>query len=403
MIEMRKTTLGEVVEIFDHKRVPLSSAQRASRQGTYPYYGAQGIIDYIDDFIFDGRFILIPEDGENLRSRKLPIAYFAEGRFWVNNHAHIVKAKPGVANDRFVQSALETSDISAFVTGTAQPKLSQANLRRIPILLPSLADQAVIAEILDELDDLIENNQRRIELLEQMTQAIYREWFVRFCYPDHKYANLVDSPLGPIPEGWKVLAASELLAVNPRVSINKTVEHPFVTMGDLNERSMICVPSGTRASGSGSKFQNGDTLFARITPCLENGKTGLVQFLPRDEIGLGSTEFIVLRGRLVGPAFTYFLAREDEFRASAIQSMIGASGRQRVRNECFDSFLVATPPAALAQQFEQSSEPALTMAYSLARENRALQTLRHRLIPKLVTGQIDVSELDFNVEGVSVA
>lgn len=118
------------VDIFDHKRVPLSSAQRADRPGPYPYYGAQGIIDSIDDFIFDGRFILVPEDGENLRSRKLPIAYFAAGQFWVNNHAHIVKAKPDVANDRFVQSALEASNIGPFITGAAQPKLSQANSAR---------------------------------------------------------------------------------------------------------------------------------------------------------------------------------------------------------------------------------------------------------------------------------
>lgn len=109
----------------------MSSAQRASRKGPYPYYGAQGVIDHIDDYIFDGRYILIPEDGENLRSRKLPIAYFASGKFWVDNHAHIVQGKPGIAVDRFVQGAIEASDIGPYVTGAAQPKLTQTNHRRI--------------------------------------------------------------------------------------------------------------------------------------------------------------------------------------------------------------------------------------------------------------------------------
>ena len=127
-----------------------------------------------------------------------------------------------------------------------------------------------VIRVLQSLDDSIENNRRRIELLEWMAQTIYREWFVRFRYPGHEDATFVDSPLGLIPEGWEVLVASDLLAINPRLAVDKTVEHPFVTMGDLDERSMICFASERRAGNSGSKFQNGDTLFARITPCLEN-------------------------------------------------------------------------------------------------------------------------------------
>ncbi|HZS59847.1 MAG TPA: restriction endonuclease subunit S, partial [Gemmatimonadaceae bacterium] len=202
MREWRPVELGDVIELFDYKRVPLSSAQRKNRKGQYPYYGAQSVIDYVDDYIFDGRYILIPEDGENLNSRKLPIAYFADGKFWVNNHAHVAKARKEVAVDRFVQSALEASDISGFITGAAQPKLSQANLLRIPLLLPELDEQRRIAAILDALDDLIENNRQRIALLEQMAQAIYREWFVHFRYLGYEDDTLVDSALGPIPDGW---------------------------------------------------------------------------------------------------------------------------------------------------------------------------------------------------------
>jgi type I restriction enzyme, S subunit len=244
-------------------------------------------------------------------------------------------------------SAWGRSAVSGQLVGSAQQHFNVGSARNLRIRLPGRDEQNKIAAVLCALTDLIENNRERIELLEQMARAVYREWFVRFHFPGHEDATLTDSPLGPIPEGWQALPASDILTINPRLPIDKRVEHPFIAMGDLNESSMTCFSSEARAGNSGSKFQNGDTLFARITPSLENGKTGLVQCLSRDETGRGSTEFIVLRGRLVGPAFTYFLAREDNFRANAIQSMSGASGRQRVRIECFDSFLVAAPPATL--------------------------------------------------------
>lgn len=396
MSEWAEVPLGELVDIFDNRRVPLSSTERMMRQGPFPYYGAQGVIDHIDDYIFDGRYILVPEDGENLRSRKSPIAYFAEGRFWVNNHAHIIKAKPHVAVDRFVQSALQATNIDRWVTGAAQPKLSQRNLKQIPIRIPSREVQQTIAAILDTFDDLIENNRRRVELLEEMARTIYREWFVKFRYPGHEDVPMVDSALGPIPEGWGVSAASAIVEVNPRIKPDKSIEHPLITMSDLDERTMVCCPSGVRAGGSGAKFQQGDTLFARITPCLQNGKTGLVQFLAEDEVGLGSTEFVVLRGRLVGSVFTYCLARDDRFRGHAIASMSGASGRQRVRNECFDSYPLATPPKCLAKAFEDTAGPLISQIQILFNKSMRLEALRDTLLPKLVTGQIDVSTLDLD-------
>ena len=207
---------------------------------------------------------------------------------------------------------------------------------------------------------------------------------------------MVDSVLGPIPEGWEVVPASTLITVNPRIKLDKSVKHPFITMGDLDEGSLSCRPSDVRAGGSGSKFELGDTLFARITPCLQNGKTGLVQSLAVGEVGMGSTEFIVLRGRLVGSAYTYCLARDEHFRGHAISSMSGASGRQRVRNECFDSYLIAAPPGGLSDEFEDTAEPLLLQAKVLFDESGRLGALRDALLPKLVTGQIDVSTLDFD-------
>lgn len=263
-----------------------------------------------------------------------------------------------------------------------------------PILLPRIEDQRAILGILDAIDDLIENNRRRVVVLEEMARTIYREWFVKFRYPGHDDVPLVDSALGPIPGGWRVAPVSSAIYVNPRIKLDKSVEHPFITMGDLDTRTMSCRTSGLRSGGSGAKFQQGDTLFARITPCLENGKSGLVQTLGDGVVGLGSTEFIVLRGKAVGPAYTYFLARDDDFRSHAKASMSGASGRQRVRNECFDSYLLAVPAVALAEKFEAVASPLLSSVRGLTDSSQKLTALRDLLLPKLVTGQIDVSALD---------
>lgn len=297
------------------------------------------------------------------------------------------------------QAALGRRSSGTTVSGIRQPELKAVE---VPLLERSL--QGAVGVILDAIDDLIENNRRRVEVLEEMARAIYREWFVTFRYPGHEEVPLVNSSLGPIPKDWGIAPASAAITVNPRIKLDKAGGYPFIAMGDLDERTMGCRPRQVRSVRSGAKFEQGDTLFARITPCLENGKTGLVQSLAEDEVGLGSTEFIVLRGRDVGSAFTYCLARDSDFRKNAIASMSGASGRQRVRNECFDSYLLPVPPRGLADAFERSVEPLFSHVAVLTDETDQLQQLRDLLLPKLVSGQIDVSSLDLDaIVGEQVA
>ena len=316
-----------------------------------------------------------------------------------NQRLGLVQVKPGVEVDRrFLYYAMlsdtSRSQIRATATGATVRHTAPERIYRVKLGMPDLPTQRVIGDVLGSIDDLIANNRRRVAVLEEMARAIYREWFVKFRYPGHEDVPLIDSALGPIPEGWDVAPTSKAIAVNPRVKLDKSIDHPFMTMGDLDERAMSCRPSQVRKGGSGAKFEQGDTLFARITPCLENGKTGLVQTLADGEIGLGSTEFIVLRGQAVGSAFTYCLAREEDFRKHAVVSMSGASGRQRVRNECFDTYLLAVPTGDVADAFEVRMEPLFAHVAVLTDEASALGQLRDLLLPKLVTGQIDASTLD---------
>ena len=196
-MEVKKWLLGEVLENYDYLRKPLSSMQRETFKGEYPYYGAQGIIDYVAEYRCDGEYLLIAEDGENLSSRNVPIAQIAKGKYWVNNHAHVVRNNEN-ADLRYICYLLNNSDIAGYVTGSAQPKLSQGNLNKIKIALPTLPTQQKIASILSTYDTLIENNTKRIRLLEQMAENLYKEWFVRFHFPGHENVEMENG----LPKGW---------------------------------------------------------------------------------------------------------------------------------------------------------------------------------------------------------
>jgi type I restriction enzyme S subunit len=267
-------------------------------------------------------------------------------------------------------------------------------MKRIRLLLPSYEAQRRIASILSAYDDLIENNTRRMAILEELARRIYDEWFVRFHFPGHEDVRMVESELGLVPEGWQVQAASTAMDINPSTKVPKEGLKPFLAMNCLSDASMLIDAPGERDGNSGSKFRNGDTLFARITPCLENGKTGFVQFLPSDEaVAFGSTEFIVLRSRTLTPEFVYLLARSDAFRDNAIKSMSGASGRQRVREACFDTFRLANPDQETLAKFVAVTRPMFQLIQSLARKNSNLRTTRDLLLPKLISGELDVSAM----------
>lgn len=315
--------------------------------------------------------------------------------FWASDNTIVFE--PNEADDLdYLYYLLRSANLNRHAGGSAQPLVTQGTLKSLEFRVPERRLRSTIGQVLTNLDDLIDNNRRRAKVLEEMARTIYREWFVKFRYPGHEDVPLVDSALGPIPENWDIAPVSDMITVNPRIKLDKSLAHPFIAMGDLDEKTMSCRPSQVRAGGSGAKFVQGDTLFARITPCLENGKTGLVQRLAAGEVGLGSTEFIVLRGQDVGSAYTYCLARERDFRKHAIASMSGASGRQRVRNECFDTYLLPVPSRDIAHAFESSVEALFSQVAVLTDEAEQLRHLRDLLLPKLVTGQIDVSAFDLS-------
>jgi len=165
----KKVQLKDIVDNFDGKRVPVKASDRESMSGEYPYYGASGIIDYVDDYLFDGEYLLISEDGANLTVRKYPIAFIANGKFWVNNHAHIVNAKIDISTNRFMEYAFAYTDLSSYITGSAQPKMSQGKMNIIEFAIPPLEEQKKIVAYLDNISSKMDKiKSLQIEKLQEL-------------------------------------------------------------------------------------------------------------------------------------------------------------------------------------------------------------------------------------------
>ena len=166
-------TLNEISTNLDNKRVPITKSERTS--GVYPYYGASGIVDYVADYIFDEDALLISEDGANLLARSTPIAFPAAGKYWVNNHAHILKFE-SMITQRFVELYLESIPLDEYITGAAQPKLNQKALNSIPIPVPPLPEQQRIVAILDEAFAAIAAARANAEQNRQNTRALFESY-----------------------------------------------------------------------------------------------------------------------------------------------------------------------------------------------------------------------------------
>ena len=171
--EQRK--LGDVVEFLDTMRKPLEGAKRIS--GPYPYYGASGIVDYVDGYLFDEELVLLSEDGANITDRNYPVCFLASGKYWVNNHAHVLKAKDGNENN-FICNSLERKDYKQYNSGMAMPKLNQEVCRGIPIRCPSFDEQKKIGDYFRNLDHLITLHQRKCDKLQEIKKYMLQNMFI---------------------------------------------------------------------------------------------------------------------------------------------------------------------------------------------------------------------------------
>ena len=297
----------------------------------------------------------------------------------------------------------------AYANGVTRFGLRKDDILRVEIPLPPLPEQRAIAGVLGAMDDRIDLNRRMSETLEAMARALFKSWFVDFDpvrakaegrdtgLPDHIADlfpdRLVDSELGEIPEGWAAVPLPDLIEINPTRPLRRNAVAPYLDMANMPTKGHAPDKIIDRPFGSGMRFINGDTLVARITPCLENGKTAYVDFLEQGQVGWGSTEYIVLRPKPPLPCeFAYCLARSNRFQEFAIRNMTGTSGRQRVSAKVLARFVLPSPPDTVCSVFRQLIQPLIAQAREAGNEARTLATLRDALLPKLVSGEVRLGE-----------
>ncbi|BDO94040.1 restriction endonuclease subunit S [Salmonella enterica] len=383
MSRWRNFCITELADFCNAQRIPLSAMERAHKKGNFPYYGASGIVDYIDNYIFDGSYILISEDGENLNSRKTPIAFEATGKFWVNNHAHVLKAKKPHLTALIIQYFSQL-DLSPYLTGAAQPKLNKASLNLIPLYLPiDESEQKAIASILSSLKDKIDLLHCQNKTLESMAETLFRQWFI------------LDST------GVSV-SIDQIIDFNPKRTLIKSQDATYLDMAGLSTVNFRANGYYRRPFSSGTKFTKRDTLLARITPCLENGKAAYIDFLDDNETGWGSTEFIVMRPKKeIHPFISYIMCRNPDFKEYAESCMEGSSGRQRVNLDHLKKFNVNLPTEASLRIINELLDSFESKLINNSKQIDSLEKLRDTLLPKLMSGEVRVQYAEEAIASVA--
>ena len=238
----QRVRLGSIAEVLDSQRIPLSAQVRAGMAGEYPYYGANDVLDYIDRWIFDEKedLILLAEDGGHFDEfMNRPIAYRVRGKCWVNNHAHVLKAK-GCVDGGYVFRTLENKDVRLFINGTTRSKLTQGDLVEIEIALPPLPEQRAIAAVLDSIDDAIEGAEAVIAATEGLRDALLHDLLIRGLPGQHTEWRDVPG-LGTIPADWEVVRLGDVAevqtgrAVNKKSMVGGELEIPYLSVANVKD------------------------------------------------------------------------------------------------------------------------------------------------------------------------
>lgn len=425
---MTKVALGTVIEFLNKRRKPLSSKERENKKGVYPYYGASDIVDYIDEFIFDGRYLLISEDGENLKTRKTPIAFIAEGKFWVNNHAHIVEGKDDETID-YLKFYFSQFNLLPFLTGAVQPKLSKGVLEKIEIDFPTYEKRKFINKQLKDLENKIQLNTQINQTVEKIAQALFKSWFVGFdpvrakvqalsdglsleqaelaamqaisgktpeeltalsqTQPD-RYAELAETAKAfpcemvevdgvEMPKGWEVKPLGDLIsfvkgkkpkAVSPKQEENML---PHILTSSLEGKYNEFCESNKLVT---VEYQNTIML-------MDGSNSGRVAIGHNGVIGSTLAKINFDNNKLWAFIYQFLKHKEADIQANTTGTTIPHTDKNRINN-----YLMTIPNDFLLDKFTELFDNSLLKIISNRNQIISLETTRDLLLPRLLSGVI---------------
>ncbi len=333
--------LGDICEILDSKRVPITATER--QPGPYPYYGANGIQDYVADYIFDDELVLLAEDGGNFGSKDKPIAYLVSGKCWINNHAHVLKPKEGL-DVNYLCYSLMFYDVTGLVNGATRQKLTQADMRKMEIPFPPLDEQRKIAAVLDKVSDLIAKRRRQLEKLDEMVKSRFIEMFG--VYP----AN---------PMGWEIGTIRDIVTEVRYGSSRPAVDggkYPYLRMNnityggelDLSDTKRIDIPDNELDKCT---VRRGDVLFNRTNSKELVGKTCVYD---RDEMMVLAGFVIRIRVKdCILPEFLSAFLNTDFSKQMLLGMCKTAIGQANINAQELQNIGLYLPPVELQRRFIQ--------------------------------------------------
>ncbi|RAQ22546.1 restriction endonuclease subunit S [Hydrogeniiclostridium mannosilyticum] len=357
--EWKACNLGSIMTFKNGKKRPKTV-------GKFPVYGGNGILGYTNEWNNEN-CVVIGRVGAYCGS-----VFREYSKCWISDNAIC-----GISNNdniEYLYYLLSSLQLNHRHIGTSQPLLTQEILNNIQVTIPPYVVQNKIALILRSLDDKIELNDKINENLERQAFALFDRLMIEAGNSD--------------------CLVSEIACLNPKRSLSKNEVARYIDMSQLSTSGAF--PSGWKMKPftGGMRFSNGDTLLARITPCLENGKTAYIDFLDNKEVAFGSTEYIVLAPKEgIPPEYLYCLARYPAFVDYAVKNMNGSSGRQRVSADIIGQFVMPRPSERNLRDFGSVVSALFMKMKNNSLENIRLASLRDSLLPKLMSGEIDVSAL----------
>lgn len=388
----------------NNRRIPIEADKRGDLQGDYPYYGASGIIDYVNNYIFEGTYILVGEDGANILSRSTPLAFIAEGQFWVNNHAHILKANN--SQDKYYSLQIELNDFTTIASGSAQPKLTKEAIGDLQLVVPPLQEQQAIVSYLDEktalIDELILKKERKIELLKEQRAALINQAVTKGLDATIPMKDSGIEWIGEVPEHWEVKKLTWItefitcgLASTPEY-VEQEVGVPFLSAQNVKPDRIVLNKFNYISKELHEKLtkirkpQKGDLLVTRVGAGI--GEAAIVDFDFDFSVYVSLTH-IRTKNTLVNRFLMYFFSTEYAKKLSTDGTVEGGGqGNLNVKN--VENYRISIPPFS-----EQKSivayldEQTALIDKSIALESQKIEKLkeyRQSLISNVVTGKVKV-------------
>lgn len=382
MSEWVETRLGDVLTLQRGFDLPA----RARKDGPFPIVSSAGITGRHEEYKVEPPGVVIGRYGS------LGSVHWLTEPFWPLNTSLWVREFKG-NDERFISYLLRTLAVDGS-TASAVPGVNRNHLHRLPVKLPSAEAQRRIAAALSLFDDLVEINERRIELLEDLARSLYREWFVRRRFPGHRKATFVGSEVGPIPESWEVPRLSEVATVNKHTFRTADLPDPLryldissVGVGRLGEPSVIDAAEAPGRARRG--LRDGDVIWATVRP---NRRAHALVHDPAPDL-VASTGLAVISPETIPASFLFLHASQPAF-TEYLMSRATGSAYPAVRPGDFEQAPIAVPTASVLKAFDRAAGPRLRLASVLIAHNRALAATRDLLLPRLVTGRLDISDVD---------